>query len=245
MTLGDRVAVLRKGVLQQVGTPGRLYERPVNLFVAGFIGSPPMNFMPAASGRPAPAAVRRRRAAAERREAVGDRDLLIVGIRPEHFEDAALVDAEAGRGETFTAESTSPSGSATSSTPTSRTRRPRSSASSSTTGRELDREQLRTQLVVSLEPVAGPRGQRRRLWLDPAMHLFDPAHRREPDSLPRPARGRTRVIRQRPARAASPRTIADEVWPAGARHPPRDSCRQRTASGGRLRSHAGRRRSPP
>src|SRR5947199_7315507 len=47
MTLGDRVAVLRKGVLQQVASPRELYEAPVNLFVAGFIGSPPMNFLPA------------------------------------------------------------------------------------------------------------------------------------------------------------------------------------------------------
>jgi multiple sugar transport system ATP-binding protein len=48
MTLGDRLAILRKGVLQQVGTPKDLYERPSNLFVAGFIGSPSMNFLPAA-----------------------------------------------------------------------------------------------------------------------------------------------------------------------------------------------------
>ena len=47
MTLGDRVAVLKKGVLQQVASPRELYEHPVNLFVAGFIGSPPMNFVPA------------------------------------------------------------------------------------------------------------------------------------------------------------------------------------------------------
>src|SRR6476469_4502764 len=47
MTLGDRVAVMRAGVLQQVGTPAELYGEPVNLFVAGFIGSPAMNFMPA------------------------------------------------------------------------------------------------------------------------------------------------------------------------------------------------------
>ena len=47
MTLGDRVAVLKKGVLQQVASPRELYEQPVNLFVAGFIGSPPMNFIPA------------------------------------------------------------------------------------------------------------------------------------------------------------------------------------------------------
>ena len=47
MTLGDRVAVMRAGVLQQVGSPKELYDTPVNIFVAGFIGSPAMNFMPA------------------------------------------------------------------------------------------------------------------------------------------------------------------------------------------------------
>src|SRR5215217_8052624 len=46
MTLGDRVAVMRAGELQQVGSPRELYERPKNIFVAGFIGSPAMNFMP-------------------------------------------------------------------------------------------------------------------------------------------------------------------------------------------------------
>ena len=47
MTLGDRVAVMRAGELQQVGAPAELYNDPKNLFVAGFIGSPAMNFMPA------------------------------------------------------------------------------------------------------------------------------------------------------------------------------------------------------
>ena len=47
MTLGDRVAVMRAGVIQQVDTPKRLYAQPDNLFVAGFIGSPAMNFVPA------------------------------------------------------------------------------------------------------------------------------------------------------------------------------------------------------
>src|SRR5215467_5431160 len=46
MTLGDRIAVLRKGVMQQVGTPHELYDAPANMFVARFIGSPPMNFIP-------------------------------------------------------------------------------------------------------------------------------------------------------------------------------------------------------
>ena len=45
MTMGDRVAVLDQGVLQQVGTPRALYEDPVNVFVAGFMGSPPMNLL--------------------------------------------------------------------------------------------------------------------------------------------------------------------------------------------------------
>jgi ABC-type sugar transport system ATPase subunit len=47
MTLGDRIAVLKQGRLQQVATPRDLYERPANAFVAGFIGSPPMNLFPA------------------------------------------------------------------------------------------------------------------------------------------------------------------------------------------------------
>jgi ABC-type sugar transport system ATPase subunit len=46
MTLGDRVAVLDRGVLQQIGTPPELYDRPANVFVAGFIGNPPMNLFP-------------------------------------------------------------------------------------------------------------------------------------------------------------------------------------------------------
>jgi multiple sugar transport system ATP-binding protein len=45
MTLGDRVVVLNKGVVQQVDAPDRLYRRPANTFVAGFIGSPAMNFL--------------------------------------------------------------------------------------------------------------------------------------------------------------------------------------------------------
>jgi multiple sugar transport system ATP-binding protein len=46
MTMGDRIAVMRLGVLQQVGTPEELYENPTNVFVAGFIGSPAMNLVP-------------------------------------------------------------------------------------------------------------------------------------------------------------------------------------------------------
>jgi multiple sugar transport system ATP-binding protein len=46
MTMGDRIAVMNAGILQQVGTPGEIYDHPANLFVAGFIGSPTMNFVP-------------------------------------------------------------------------------------------------------------------------------------------------------------------------------------------------------
>src|SRR5690606_21330172 len=100
MTLGDRVAVLRKGELQQVGSPRELYEEPVNLFVAGFIGSPSMNFLPASVERAGDAMVLDtplgRFELHDRRkvEAVGDREIVLVGIRPEHFEDASLISEE-------------------------------------------------------------------------------------------------------------------------------------------------------
>ena len=51
MTLADRIVVLHKGVIEQVGTPLELYNRPANIFVAGFIGSPRMNLLPARIGR--------------------------------------------------------------------------------------------------------------------------------------------------------------------------------------------------
>ena len=104
MTLGDRVAVMRAGVLQQVGTPAELYDNPKNLFVAGFIGSPAMNFMPGElnGGR--------------LKLPIGEVDLgdldvqgregqVIVGIRPENFEDVDVIgDLKEERGVTFEAE---------------------------------------------------------------------------------------------------------------------------------------------
>jgi multiple sugar transport system ATP-binding protein len=94
MTLGDRVVVMRGGVVQQVGSPTELYQNPTNLFVAGFIGSPSMNFLPATiegdslnSGLGKIAMPDRIRRAAEK--ASGQE--VIMGLRPEHFEDAALV----------------------------------------------------------------------------------------------------------------------------------------------------------
>lgn len=97
MTLGDRVVVVYGGIAQQIGTPEELYERPANLFVAGFIGSPAMNFFPArltAIGLTLPFGevtlapeVQGVIAAHPKPENV------IVGVRPEHIQDAALIDA--------------------------------------------------------------------------------------------------------------------------------------------------------
>jgi multiple sugar transport system ATP-binding protein len=98
MTLGDRVAVMRSGVIQQVAPPQELYRNPVNLFVAGFIGSPAMNFMPSRVENnmlrsklgdvPMNDEVRR---ALEGKDAPRD---VILGVRPENFEDAALVSSD-------------------------------------------------------------------------------------------------------------------------------------------------------
>ncbi|MFI8207493.1 ABC transporter ATP-binding protein [Streptomyces sp. NPDC085937] len=94
MTLGDRVVVMRQGLVQQVGTPAELYDMPRNLFVAGFIGSPSMNFVQASLTTDTlhtplgdlPLDDRMRREL-ERRDAPRD---VIVGLRPEAFEDASL-----------------------------------------------------------------------------------------------------------------------------------------------------------
>jgi multiple sugar transport system ATP-binding protein len=109
MTLGDRVAVMRAGVLQQVGPPAELYANPQNLFVAGFIGSPAMNFVPGKlTGEKVetpfgtlkvPAEARAGLRAAKRARNV------ILGIRPESFEDAKIVStANKRHGVTFNAK---------------------------------------------------------------------------------------------------------------------------------------------
>jgi multiple sugar transport system ATP-binding protein len=100
MTMGDRVAVMRKGELQQLGAPQTLYDNPLNLFVASFIGSPAMNLVEGTIFRangglgvrlgdqdlPVPDEV------AAKRPGLADYDgrTVAVGIRPEHMEDAAI-----------------------------------------------------------------------------------------------------------------------------------------------------------
>jgi len=96
MTLGDRVVVMHGGVAQQIGTPDELYERPANLFVAGFIGSPAMNFFPATltpTGLDLPYG--EAMVAPEVQEVIGRHpkpENVIVGVRPEHLADSALID---------------------------------------------------------------------------------------------------------------------------------------------------------
>ncbi len=93
MTLGDRVAVLKRGVLQQLASPRELYENPGNLFVAGFIGSPPMNFLPATvEGTSVQLPFGSVQISEEKAKAAAGKGLLIAGIRPEHFEDASVVE---------------------------------------------------------------------------------------------------------------------------------------------------------
>jgi multiple sugar transport system ATP-binding protein len=92
MTMGDRVAVMRKGKLQQVAPPEELYERPINVFVAGFIGSPAMNVLQARVERGA-AVVGETRLPVPGLDADEGREVL-VGIRPESFEDAALANGD-------------------------------------------------------------------------------------------------------------------------------------------------------
>ena len=97
MTLGDRVVVLRGGLVQQIGSPQELYDHPRNLFVAGFIGSPSMNFLP---GTLTDAGVRTPLGDialdGEARQKVAGKNAkgeVVVGIRPEHLEDAALMES--------------------------------------------------------------------------------------------------------------------------------------------------------
>jgi multiple sugar transport system ATP-binding protein len=92
MTLGQRVVVMRDGVVQQVDTPQRLYEAPANLFVAAFIGSPSMNLTHATLSDEAVAFAGYRLPIGSASDRRGGLERVILGIRPEAFEDAAFAD---------------------------------------------------------------------------------------------------------------------------------------------------------
>jgi multiple sugar transport system ATP-binding protein len=180
MTLGDRVAVLRRGVLQQVDVPRELYEQPINLFVAGFLGSPPMNFMPAAvEGATLHLPIGDIKLTREMADEVQGHDILIAGARPEHFEDAAMLDdARKAEGLTFEAHVDviewlgSEQYAYIPFEAPEEVRAPLQELAA-----DLDMEQLRTQLVVNLDAESRvSEGENATLWLDPSrMHLFDPA----------------------------------------------------------------------
>src|SRR5919197_852328 len=102
MTLGDRVAVMRAGLIQQVDRPDVLYERPANLFVAGFIGSPAMHFMPAHVEGDKLVLPMVETEVPEDLRGMSPDTRLVVGIRPEHMEDATLLsESDRARGATF------------------------------------------------------------------------------------------------------------------------------------------------
>ncbi|MBD5786996.1 sn-glycerol-3-phosphate ABC transporter ATP-binding protein UgpC [Cellulosimicrobium terreum] len=179
MTLGDRVAVLRRGVLQQVASPRGLYEQPVNLFVAGFIGTPPMNFLPGEiAGDRITLPFGEFDLPDRIRDVVGERELVIVGLRPEHFEDARLVDpSKKDRGHTFEiqVDVTEWLGAELYAyVPFDMHESVKGQLEE--LDRELDGEGLRTQFVVALDSQSRVRdGDRTELWFDPSkMMVFDP-----------------------------------------------------------------------
>jgi multiple sugar transport system ATP-binding protein len=180
MTLGDRVAVLRKGLLQQVASPRELYEQPVNLFVAGFIGSPPMNFLPVTlQGDSLETPFGRWDMPAHRDFShVAGHDILLAGVRPEYFEDAALVEGDKkARGATFRArvDVTEWLGdSQYAYIPFDAPEDVRNQLRD--LSRELDSDQLRTQAIVSIDAMSHLReGRDAEFWVDSSkIHLFDP-----------------------------------------------------------------------
>ncbi len=180
MTLGDKVAVLKKGVLQQYASPQELYDEPVNLFVAGFIGSPPMNFLPVENrdgqlhspfgAFSLPAAEREKLREAPR--------YLVAGIRPECFRDAATVDEEVrGSGAVLRAEVdvTEWLGNEVYAYLPFEAE-PGIRKALEELDRDLDGEGTRTQVVAVLDPLTTVReGDAIDLWFDPAkVMVFDP-----------------------------------------------------------------------
>ncbi|QCB94368.1 ABC transporter ATP-binding protein [Cellulomonas shaoxiangyii] len=179
LTLGDRVAVLRKGVLQQAASPRALYEHPVNLFVAGFIGSPPMNFLPGqVEGDVLRMPLVDVPLSDELRRRIGDRELVIVGLRPEHLEDVdTLEEAMVAKGVTFEADVDVVEwlGAELYAYVPFETRE-EVAGTLEELDRDLDGEGMRTQLVAALGAESRARdGDVSELWFDPTrLMVFDP-----------------------------------------------------------------------
>ncbi len=179
MTLGDKVAVMRRGILQQHATPRELYENPANLFVAGFIGSPPMNFLPATlDGTTLTLPFGQVEISAVNAERAAGHEVLVAGIRPEFFEDADIVEStRAETGTTFEADidvvewlghevyAYVPFEA-----------HDKVSRDLADLAKDLDTEGQPAQLVVSLDAKSSIRsGDKARLWVDFRKgHLFDP-----------------------------------------------------------------------
>jgi len=179
MTLGDRVAVLKRGVLQQLASPRELYEQPVNLFVAGFIGSPPMNFMPATvkGDKVELPFVTVDLPEHARGGRIPEDTLLIAGIRPEYFEDASVLDPAKADGATFRANidvvewlGNEAFGYIPYEAP------PEVESQLEELAKELDSEALRTQIIVALDSSSRIKdGDEAELHVDSSrMHLFEP-----------------------------------------------------------------------
>ncbi|RYG76631.1 sn-glycerol-3-phosphate ABC transporter ATP-binding protein UgpC [Yimella sp. RIT 621] len=176
MTLGDRVAVLKKGVLQQCASPRELYEQPINLFVAGFIGSPPMNFLPArVDGDTLHLPFVDVRVDGDLAAKVKGKDLVIVGLRPEHIKDASLGDKIDGVTFTANVDQTEWLGNEQYAyIPFEADSAVRDKLEE--LDRDLDGEGMRTQMIVNLDSRSRVlEGDDAELIFDPSlMHVFDP-----------------------------------------------------------------------
>ena len=185
MTLGDRVAVLKRGVLQQIASPRELYEQPINLFVAGFIGAPSMNFIPGTVTRSSTGSMCLSTPLGDIElpehiaSAGKDREVVLAGARPEFFEDASQVgEGRRERGSVFSAELNHVEWLGNEQYGyISYQNDPRVAEVLQNLAQDMDTDELRTQLVVAVDAMSRLRGgDTTELWVDAGrIHLFDPA----------------------------------------------------------------------
>jgi multiple sugar transport system ATP-binding protein len=188
MTLGDRLAVMRDGLLQQVGSPAELYDRPENLFVAGFIGAPAMNFVMGDIADGSLVSPLGTIPLSQMGDAAGGAHAgrVVVGVRPESFEDAALAGERPGLvaltatidvlestgSDVYAHLSLNGHGGPTAEEPLLR-ELAQATASEDPEVALATGSELVARLGVATSLVEGEKG---RLWIDTTrMHLFDPA----------------------------------------------------------------------